>query len=492
MDRFTGFSLFREFLKKYFWGEEMSGLPWLSAIEIARLVGRKEISPVEVVKTFISRIEEVNPKLGAIVTLAADEAIAAAQEEESSLHRGEISGPLNGVPLLIKDNVFTRGLRTTFGSLLYENYVPAEDAVLVERLKAAGAIVFGKTNLPEFGLVPVTDNLVFGPTVNPWNLSKTCGGSSGGSAAALAAGLGPIATGNDAGGSIRLPASLCGVYGLKPTFGLIPRYPRLPGLETIFHEGPLTRTVADAALMLTIMAGPDERDRHTVPLPGTDFLQSLRASVKNLRIAYSPDLGHVLVDREVATVIGRAASVFSELGAFVEEVKLEISDLLRDLRVMTTLEIITANEERLAEWKTKAHPLNLPLFSMVEKYAARDLVKVQFRREELWDKMHRLFAKYDLLLTPTSPVPAFDAGEGRIAGPDQINGRLVRRLSWLGFTLPFNFTGQPAASVPCGFTKEGLPVGLQIIGRRFADQTVLNASAAFEEARPWRDYKPSL
>ena len=469
----------------------MKAVYWKSAIELGRLIRRGEISPVEVINAFLTRIEMINPKINAINTLVAEKAMAVAKEAESSLYRSDAApGLLHGVPLLVKDNVFTRGIKTTFGSLLYENFVPAEDAVLVARLKDAGAIVTGKTNLPEYGMVPVTDNLLFGATFNPWDPAKTCGGSSGGSAAAVAAGLGPIATGNDAGGSIRIPASLCGVYGLKPSFGRIPRYPRFSGMETIAHEGPITRTVSDAALMLDIMSGPDDRDRYSLPFPKGNFLKQLKDSVKGIKIAFNMDLGYVVASREVKELVRQAVSVFSEMGAVLEEVDIELLNMEKDLRIMATSELITANEGRLEEWKSKAHPFNLPLFSMADRFTSRDIVRIQFRREELWDKVRLLFEKYDLLLTPASPVAAFDITEG--VGPDQIDGWPVKRMSWLGFTLPFNFTGQPAASVPCGFTGKGLPVGLQIIGRRFDDQAVLNASAAFEKARPWQGNKPPL
>ncbi|MCL5935356.1 MAG: amidase family protein, partial [Firmicutes bacterium] len=365
----------------------MKDLIWKSAISIARLIRRREISPVEVIHTFLSRIEKVNPIVNAINTLVPDKAISAAREAEASLYRGYAAlGPLHGVPVLIKDNIFTRDIKTTFGSLLYENFVPVEDAILVKRLKDAGAIVAGKTNLPEFGLVPVTDSLVSGTTFNPWDLGKTCGGSSGGSAAAVASGLSPVAMGNDAGGSIRIPASLCGVYGLKPSFGRIPRYPRLYGMDTLAHEGPITRTVSDAALMLDIMSGPDDRDRYSLPLQKGGFLKSLKAGVKGLKIAFNMDLGYVVVGREVRELIGRAVSAFSEMGASVEEVGIEFPNMEKDLRFVAVSEVIAANEGRLEEWKLKAHPFNQPLFSMAEKFTCRDIVKVQFHREELWDK----------------------------------------------------------------------------------------------------------
>ena len=464
----------------------------LSASEIAQNVQQKNISPLEVVNSFLSHIDKINPIVNAIVTLTPEHAVLEAREATSSLYRGDTPGPLAGVPLLVKDNVYTSGIRTTFGSKLYEEFIPEEDAILVKRLKAAGSILIGKTNLPEFGMLPITDNSLFGPTFNPWDLNKTCGGSSGGSAAAVAAGMGPIATGNDAGGSIRLPAGLCGVYAIKPSFGRIPSYPKLDGFNTLLHEGPITRTVYDAALMLDVMSGPDRRDRSSLVFEKTCFRDQLNKEIKKLKIAYSPDLGYLSVDPEVEEIVKKAAFLLAEAGCLVEEVKFELPNLERDLRVLTVSQIFAANEDRLDEWKNTAHHLTRSILTLGEKYTNRDVVRVEFRRELLWDKLSSLFEEYDILLTPTSAVAAFDIKENVIVGPDQINGLKVGRMAWAGYTLPFNFTGQPAASVPCGFTAKGLPVGMQIVGRLCDDLSVLNVSLAFEDIRPWAIHRPNI
>jgi len=470
----------------------MKEICWMSGVELTEAYKQKKISPVEVIRHLLERIETLNPALNALVTVLPEKALAAAQEAESKIMSGKDIPLLNGVPLAIKDNVFTAGVKTTFGSRLHSDFVPAEDAVLVQRLKEAGAIILGKTNLPEFGLIPITDNVLFGPTRNPWNKGKTSGGSSGGSAAGVAAGLFPMASGNDGGGSIRIPSSLCGVYGFKPSFGRVPSYPRLPGWETMNHEGPITRTVADAALMLELMAGPDERDRFSLPADKKDYTSSLYDGVAGFNIAYTDDPGYGVVDRQVKDLTRKAALAFEELGCHLDEVRLNLPEMEEALQAMVIAEFAAAHDHHLEEIKELIYPGYLPFLYLADSITGRDLAKNQFLREELWQRLQPLFDKYDLLLTPTACVAAFDSGEGGPIGPEQIDGRGVGPVSWLAFTYPFNFTGQPAASVPCGFTGDKLPVGLQIVGRRYDENSVFRASAAFELARPWQDHRPVL
>lgn len=470
----------------------MPEIQWMSAVELLEAYRKKRISPVEVVRTLLERIEQINPKINAIVTLLGEEALAAAAEAERRYISGKETGLLEGVPVTIKDNVFTAGVRTTFGSRTLEDFIPGEDAALVSRLRKAGAIVTGKTNLPEFGLIPVTDNSLFGPTRNPWNLQKTPGGSSGGAAAGVAAGLGPLSTGNDGGGSIRIPSSLCGVYGLKPSFGRVPCTPKLPGWETMNHEGPITRTVADAALMLEVMAGPDERDRFSLPAAEKDYPACLGRGVDGFRIAYSPDLGQAAVDPEVREITRRAALSFRDRGCIVEEVDLELPEMEMALQAMVVTDTVAALGENLEQLKEIIYPPYLAFLPMADSITGVDMAGIQFKREQLWEQLCPLFEKFDLLITPTTCVAAFDSGEGGPIGPDQIDGRAVGPIGWIATTYPFNFTGQPAASIPCGFNSEGLPVGLQLIGRRFDEKTVLRASAAFEKDFPWHHRKPSL
>ena len=286
---------------------------WMSALELRDAYARQELSPVEVTKVILERIDEINPGINAIITHTPEIATAAAKEAEQAYGRGD-AGPLAGIPVTIKDLIPTKGIRTTSGSRMFEDNVPDEDAVVVERLKEAGVAILGKTNVPEFGYVAYTDNLLFGPTRNPWNTSKTVAGSSGGAAAAVAAGLGPLAAGNDGGGSIRIPSSFCGVFGLKPHFGRVPSYPHVVhGWETMNCEGPITRTVADAALMLDVLAGPCHRDRHSLPESGVNYLELIKGGVKGLKLAFSADLGVTVADPEVVDIARKAAQVFSEL-----------------------------------------------------------------------------------------------------------------------------------------------------------------------------------
>ena len=475
-------------------GDDLSDkeICWMTALELTEAISGGEISPVDVLDAVMEQVKRYNPELNAIVTLTGESAIESAKKAEKMVRKGEKLGPLLGVPVTLKDLVFTKGVRTTFGSKLYENFVPDEDAVLVERLKKAGAVIIGKTNVPEFGLIPVTDNLIFGPTRNPWDKSKTSGGSSGGAATAVAAGMGPLASGSDGGGSIRIPSSLCGVYGFKPSFGRVPSYPRLPGWETMDCPGPIARTVSDAALMLDVIAGPDDRDRFSLPGIDVSYLETLDNGIEGSRIAYSPDLGYAVVDQEVEKQTRKAAFSFDKLGCEVTEIKPDLFDMQYELITMVIAETITANEEHLEEWKEKIYPLYLSYLELEETFSIRDVVRVQYKREELWGKMRKIFENYDFLLTPTTAVPAFKLEKGGTMGPTEIAGETVGPVGWIAFTYPFNFTGQPAASVPCGFTGDGLPVGLQIVGSRYDDDGVLRASKAFEKTFPWQDKKPPL
>ncbi len=466
----------------------MRELNWLDAIELAKLIRERTVSPLEVINCCLDRISSMNPGINAIITLEEVGALRSlAAHAEEQVMNGKKLGPLHGVPLLVKDNVYTKGMRTTMGSKLFEQFVPAEDAVLVERLKAAGAILIGKSNLSEFGLLPVTDNILFGSTQNPWDLKRTSGGSSGGSAAAVAAGLVPLSTGNDAGGSIRIPASFCGVYGIKPSFGRIPCYPKMPGWEHLVHEGPITRSVVDAALMLNVMAGPDERDRFSLPTFQVDFLAAVEEGIKGMKIACCTDMGYTRVDPQVRDGVQNAARIFEEFGALVEEITLDIPDMMEVLRAITIVDTVTANENRLDEWKQQCYPRFKGIIEQADQYSARDMSRMGFQKETLWKGIRRVFENFDMMVTPTTPVTAFHFVSLGDLGPKEIDGQKVSSLTCLGFTDPFNFTGQPAASVPCGFDANGLPIGMQLIGRRFDDYTVFKASAAFEQAFPWKE-----
>ena len=454
------------------------------AIELAAMIHGGEVSSLEVVRAVLDRIERLNPQINAYCTVVAERALVEARAADAALADGAETGPLHGVPVSIKDLVATKGIRTTQGSPLLKNWVPDFDAPLVERLRSAGAVILGKTNTPEFGHLAVTRNSIFGATANPWNLDRTPGGSSGGAVAAVASGLGPLAEGSDGGGSIRIPASFTGVYGLKPSLGRVPLYPMDQGMEMLGVSGPITRTVADAALMLDVMAGPDDRDINSLPAPPGPFLEAASADgVEKLRIAYSPALGHAEVESEIAAIVERATRVFADLGCVVEETEFAIESPADDYLLLSSAAYAAIRQDDLEEVRDRIDPGYMDLVDEVWEATAADYVRASQLRRELCQQFGELMEDYDLLLTPTMPVPA---------RPIDDPGLRSQNLGWNPFCPAFNMTGQPAASLPCGFTRDGLPVGLQLVGRHRDEATVLRASAAFEELRPWSDERPPV
>jgi Asp-tRNA(Asn)/Glu-tRNA(Gln) amidotransferase A subunit family amidase len=463
-------------------------LCYTSAVDLAAAIRARRLSPVELTDALLARIETVNPRINAYCTVAAERARTEARAAEAALTSGAVLGPLHGVPISFKDLTLTAGIRTTFGSKALEHFVPAEDALIVERARKAGAIVMGKTNTPEFGCKGVTDNKIFGHTRNPWNPERNAGGSSGGAAAAVAAGLSPLAEGSDLAGSIRIPASVCGVVGLKPSLGRVPRYPAANAWTGFSHHGPMARTVRDAALLLSVFAGPDERDPQSLPATGEDFARAAEGGVRGLRVAWSSDLGYAAVDPEVRRITEAAAKTFAGLGCVMEEAHPGFEDPRQLFVDLTSPYRAAAMEPHLAKWRDQMDPAITSRLDVAAAMSAVDFEKATHRRTVLWQIVARFFARYDLLLTPTTSVTAFPLGR---SFPEEIAGRTLQYpLDWFPFTYPFNITGHPAISVPCGFTAEGLPVGLQIVGRRFADAAVLRAAAAFEAAAPWADRRP--
>jgi aspartyl-tRNA(Asn)/glutamyl-tRNA(Gln) amidotransferase subunit A len=465
-------------------------LCWMPASVMAAAIRKKSVSPVEVMRAVLARIERLNPVLNAFVTLTADQAMKDARGAERAVgKKGAALGPLHGVPFSTKDLVITKGIRTTFGTRLSADNVPAEDAPIVERFRAAGAIQLGKTNTPAFGWIGATHNLIFGATRNPWNPDRTPGGSSGGASAAVAAGLGPLAIGTDGGGSIRIPAAFAGIFGHKPTFGLIPVYP-FSAAWSLSHVGPMTRTVTDAALVMDVCAGRDERDPYSAPAPRVDYVKALAQGVKGLRVAWSPTLGFARrVDPEVASLCERAARRFRDAGCRVEEVKLAWPSPKPAWEAIFCGGIAA----RLAPYlPDRKHDIDAGLVAIAEKTLAwgpTRYIEGWFERMAWGDHPRRLFEKFDLLMTPTTACPPFQIG---LDNPAEIAGVAVEPYDWLPFTYPFNMTGHPGASVPCGFTRDTLPVGLQIVGRRFDDAVVLRAAAAFERMSPWASATPPL
>jgi aspartyl-tRNA(Asn)/glutamyl-tRNA(Gln) amidotransferase subunit A len=469
-------------------GEDLCFTP---ATTLAAAIRAKKISPVEVINSVYARIHKVNPTLNAFCTLTEEHARQQAKEAEAAAMRGERLGALHGVPVSVKDVFPTRGVRTMFGSRIRENYVPEEDAPAVAKLLAAGAILIGKTTTPEFAFKPVTDSPLSGITHNPWDLKKTPGGSSGGACAAVAAGVGPIAIGSDAGGSIRAPSSFTGIFGLKPSFGRVAYYPSPP--VPLVHAGPMARTVRDAALLLNVIAGPDERDLVSLPADATDYLSACEGGIRGLRVAWSSTLGYANVDPEVRVVTEAAAKVFeSSLGCKVEASNPGFESPWESLSILMVMNFALRFRGFLPEWENRMDPDLVKLIRNVERLGPTDFGEALAKRFILWDTTRKFFERFDLFLTPTVPIAAFEAGQLAPDGMAAPPGSLIPFADWSPFTYPWNITGQPAASVPCGFTREGLPVGLQIVGRRFADATVLRAAAAFEEARPWSDKRPPL
>ncbi len=470
----------------------MTELWRLSGLELRAIITAKEVKPSEIMTAVLARIEKRNPKLNAFCTITQDSAMADAQQADKKMGRAKDQGPLFGLPVSIKDLIFTKGIRTTFASKMYENFVPHEDEVVVERLKAAGAIIIGKTNSCEYGYKAVTDSPLWGITRNPWNPAMTPAGSSGGAGAAVASGMGPLALGSDGGGSIRAPASFCGIFGLKSSRGRIPMYPLLPGWEAldrrVSHYGPLTRTVADAAMMMEVMAGPDDRDPLSFPGGRVNYRQEVKKGVRGLHVAWSGDLGHAVVDPVVRAAIEDAVRVFSKMGCEVEEATPDFPLMHDAFRLLFAADCAGAIGDRLDEWEGRLDPGLVTLTQIGLKAGAVDYVRAVNRCHTLWERLQLFFEKYDVLLTPTLPLPPFPVG---IDWPREVAGQKVHPLNYLGFTYPFNLTGQPAASLPCAWTADGLPIGLQIVGRRFDDLTVLKAAAAFEEARPWKEKWPA-
>ena len=456
--------------------------------KLAQMIREKAVSPVEVVDAVLGRIEQLEPFLNAFAVVLADEARDAAKVAEQAVMRGAELGPLHGVPVTIKDLFDLEGVPTASGSHTRTDYVAPSNTVLVERLLQAGAIALGKTTTSEYGWKGVSQSPLTGITSNPWRVGFNAGASSAGAGAGAAGGYGPLHQGSDGAGSIRMPAHFSGVYGLKPSFGRIPNWPVRNNDQTS-HSGPMTRTVADSALMLEVMSGPHNWDHYSLEAPPETYSAQLADGIAGLKVAYSPDLGHAKVDPDIARLTEAAVKTFSELGAHVEEVSPAWGphgpDLIRYFWAAHEL----ALEPLLETWEAKMDPGLVACIHSAQASTASEYVGMRARKIEYIEAIHRTFDTYDLLLTPSVSVAAFPADQLQPAHWPQHPWDWV---SWAEFSYPFNFSHNPAASIPCGFTCEGLPVGLQIVGPRMHDGLVLRASAAFEAARPWAANRPPL
>jgi len=466
-------------------------LSYLSAAELARAIRERRLSPRDVTDAVLAQIERVNPAVNAFCTVVADQARDEARAAEAAVMHSRPLGPLHGVPVSIKDLTPTRGIRTTFGSLAFADHVPAEDALIVERLRGAGAVIVGKTNTPELGAGANTKNAVFGPTRNPWKLSHTCGGSSGGAAAALATGMGPLAQGSDLGGSLRIPASFCGVIGFRTSPGIVPIYPTPMAWDALSIAGPMARTVLDTALMLSVIAGPDPRAPLSIPVDTDQWVGAARRpEIRGWRAAWSRDLGLQAVDADVARVAGEAAAAFEGLGCAVEEAHPDFAGAREIIHTTRAARMAAVYADLLPRWRERMNP---DLVWNIEQGMARTAEqwgRAEMARTALWHRVRAFFGRYDLLLTPTVAVRPFPVETDY---PTEINGKRVETyIDWFLLTYAITLTGLPAISVPAGWTDDGLPVGLQIVGRWRAEDSVLRAAAAFEAARPWAGRWPPI
>ena len=467
-------------------------LAFLAATEQRRLIASKEVSPVELTELYLDRIERLDPQLNSYLTVSRDEAMRSARSAEAAVVRGEHLGPLHGVPTSIKDLELTRGIRTTSGSLIFKDRVPDVDSVVVERVRRSGAVILGKTNTPEFGLLGRTENRLGVPCRNPWNTERTAGGSSGGAAAAIATGLCALATGSDGGGSIRIPASFCGIYGIKPTQGRIPYYagPAAPGVTNLFSQsGPMTRTVRDAALLLQVLAGHDSRDTGSLRDAPADYLTAADRGVDGLRFAWSPDFGYAPIDPEVRRLAQQGAKAFEDMGCVVEETDLGLDSPFDSFWLLFCAVASARSPTILAEHSEDLTDYGRECFEHGAKATGADFAKALGQIDILKAQFAEVFETYDLVLTPTVAVTAFPHRNP----PKEIDGKEVHWFwGYLPHTYPINMIGHPAATIPCGFSPDGLPIGLHIIGRRGDEATVIAASAAFEHARPWAHHRPPI
>ncbi|HXC26786.1 MAG TPA: amidase [Stellaceae bacterium] len=473
----------------------MSDFAFASAVELADLVARRVVSPVELVEDALGRIEKSQPKLNAFITICAEEARAAAWEAEAAVMLGEPLGPLHGVPFAVKDLVNTAGVKTTFGSVALAENVPTADSAAVARLKTAGAILIGKTTTPEFGHKCFTEAPLFGRTANPWDLTRTCGGSSGGAAVAAAAGLAPIGIATDGGGSSRIPAACCGVVGFKQTLGLVPHDLTPDGFGNQSHITPMTRTVMDSALMLQAMAGADRCDPHSLGLTKPDFVAAAQpeGDLAGVRIAWRPLLGNDKLSGEVRTACEAALIVFEELGAIVTPV----DDYFRTTEPIWLVLTQSFWNARFRRYVGQyGNRMSETLTRQMDTGAAHSAVALQeamFERTRVFREIESWFADYDLVVTPTLSRTALPI-EHDFFAPIEIDGETADtvRKSWYPYTLPFNLSGNPAVTLPCGFGADGLPIGVQLVGPHMGDARLLRAAALYEQARPWADRRPQV
>jgi amidase len=465
----------------------MNELYFQSPRTLARLLRAKKISASELMQAFIAQIERVNPKVNAIVTFLPDQALKAAKALD---RKGRFEAPFSGLPIAIKDVIATKGVRTTWGSLVYKDHVPTEDHLLAERLKAAGAILIGKTNTPEFGAGSQTFNEVFGATRNPYDLSKTCGGSSGGAAVAVACGMVPFADGGDFAASLRNPGSFCNVIGLRPSTGRVPAYPHPYPWSNLSELGPMARTASDAAFLLSVMAGPDPRAPTSIMEPGSIFLNSLKRSFKKVRVAWSRDLGGLPVDPRVTKILESQRKIFSDLGCIIEEAEPDFSGATEAFEALRGLVYLHRAGGLVKDHRDKLKDTILWNYEQGLKLSAADIAKAEALRTALYHRMRKFLERYEFFVCPTNQLPPFSVDEPY---PTEIAGaKMSNYLDWMKSCYYITITTHPAISVPAGFTADDLPVGIQIVGRYREDFGVLQLAHAFEQATEVWKRRPAI
>jgi amidase len=471
-------------------GASTPDICFLTATEMADLIRRKKLSARETLDAHLKQIERVNPQVNAIVTLVAEQAIENARKADEAQARGAALGPLHGLPIAHKDLVETAGIRTTFGSRIFKDYVPKHDAIFVQRIKKAGAICVGKTNAPEFGAGSQTFNEVFGATKNPFDLTKTCGGSSGGAAVSLASGMIPIADGSDSGGSLRNPAAFCGVVGFRTAPGRVAHGAVGDAWSTIAVSGPMARNVPDVALLLSVMAGPDPRCPISISEPGSRFTGNLERNFKGVRVAWFKDMGGIPFDPRVLTAVNAQRKIFESLGCIVEEAEPDWTGALEAYDTLRAWGYADSQAENI-----RLHPDLVKDTIQWEaargsKLSAADIGRAYGLRSKAWDNMRLFQDKYEYFITPTTQLPPFNVTEPY---PTEVAGvKMSTYIQWMTSCMLISALENPSISMPCGFTPEGLPVGLQIVGRHRDEWSVLQLARAFEQATPSTRRKPAI
>jgi amidase len=467
-----------------------SPLCFMSAVEMAQLIRAKKLSAREALADHMKQIDRVNPKVNAIVTLVKEMAAEDAAKADEMQAHGETLGPLHGLLVAHKDLFDTRGVRTTFGSPLFKNFVPTEDDIVVARMRRAGAIMVGKTNTPEFGAGSQTFNSVFGATRNPYDLTKTCGGSSGGAAVALACGMVPVASGSDAGGSLRNPAAFCNVVGFRPSIGRVPNPKAGYAWSTLSTSGCLGRSVGDLALSLSTIAGPDSRAPLSINEPGEVFARPLGRSFKGVRVAWFKDLGGVPFDARVRTVVDGHRATFESLGCVVEQAEPDFSPAGISFRTLRAWSAATNYGTQLQQHPDAFKDTLKGEIERGERLSGQDIAHAEIAHSQIWRRFQAFLEKYDYFVLPTTQLPPFDV---TVPYPTEIAGvKFDNYIDWMKSCWYISATGNPAASVPAGFTPEGLPVGIQIVGRDKADFSVLQMAYAFEQATGFGKKRPAV